>query len=563
MKKIIYGESNFKKIKINDDYFYIDKTQYIEALENLNESFVIFLRPRRFGKSLFISTLQYYYDQNSAHEFDAIFSDTYIAQNPTPLKSAFKIMFFEFSGINIDAGMQQIYERFTFKTRISIKSYFNRYGYAQEVIKELEHIHSPSSLVEYFFEIVKGDKIYLLIDEYDHLANAILAHSMEEFLEIVGKGGFVRSFYEVLKSATQSGIVQKMFITGVTPITLDSLSSGFNIVSNISHHEAFNAMAGFTQEEVEYSLENSIFERCDIDKQELLETIKTWYNGYLFNPNGTKGIYNATLLNYFISQYDYKRCLMPAKMLDVNVASDYKAIMKLFNIGNSDSNYAILEELMQNNEVIGQIKDRYDLNQEFSRDDFITLIYSMGFITIKHETFGQEFAFEIPNYVIKMLYFNYFAIELKNRNNLTINTDIVTLMRNLALGDTKPINNQLSEIIKLLSNRDHQGFNEKYFHVVTLSLLSFGDFYFIDSQPEKNRKYPDILLIGRDERVPNNYLFELKWVKDRDNYEAKKSEGINQVKAYLELDSIKAIPKLRSFVLVGSKSGVEFVESIS
>lgn len=225
----------------------------------------------------------------------------------------------------------------------------------------------------------------------------------------------------------------------------------------------------------------------------------------------------------------------------------------------TDSNYAILEKLIQDNEIVGALKDRYDLNQEFSRDDFITLIYSMGFITIKHETFGQEFAFEIPNYVIKMLYFNYFAIELKNRNNLTINTDIVTLMRNLALGDTQPINKQLSDIIKLLSNRDHQGFDEKYFHVVTLALLSFGEFYFIDSQPEKNRKYPDILLIGQDERVPNNYLFELKWAKSKDNYETKRQEGINQVKEYLELESIQAIPKLKSFVLLGSKNGVEFV----
>ncbi len=559
MKKIIYGESNFRKIKINNDYFYIDKTQYIEKLENLNESFVVFLRPRRFGKSLFLSTLQYYYDENSAHEFDDIFQETFIKNTPTPLKSSFRILFFEFSGINIDGGVESIYDGFRDNIKFAINRYFSEYGYG-EYLSKLDDIKSPTGLIKYFFEVAKNDKIYLLIDEYDQFANAILAYNMKDFLGIVGKGGFVRSFYEVLKGATQSGVVQKMFITGVTPITLDSLSSGFNIVSNISNNKKFNAMAGFTGEEVNYSLENSIFKKCqEIEKEELLKKIQKWYNGYLFNIEANERVYNATLVNYFISQYNYDNCTMPIKMLDSNVASDYKAIMKLFNIGDSDRNYKILEELIENNQIVGEVKDRYDLNQEFSRDDFITLIYSMGFITIKEESFGGEFYFQIPNYVIKILYFNYFAIELKKRNNLQMNQDIKVILRDLAIGNLDPFNKQLNEAIKTLSNRDHQGFTEKHFQVITLALLSFADFYFIDSQPEFDRKYPDILLIGRDEKVPNNYLFELKWKKDKDSYETIKKDGLKQVEEYKELDKVKSIPKLRSFLLIGSKDGVEFL----
>jgi len=233
---------------------------------------------------------------------------------------------------------------------------------------------------------------------------------MKEFLEIVGKGGFVRSFYEVLKGATQNGVVKKMFITGVTPITLDSLSSGFNIVKHITYRESFNELAGFTENEVKSSLEASIFEKCkDINKNQLLDKLKTWYNGYLFNIEASEKIYNATLVNYFITEYDMERCKMPTKMLDSNVASDYRAIMKLFNIGDSEKNNQILQKLIENNVITGAIKDRYDLNQEFSQDDFITLLYSMGFITIKQELFGGAFEFKIPNYAIKILYFNYFA----------------------------------------------------------------------------------------------------------------------------------------------------------
>ena len=266
------------------------------------------------------------------------------------------------------------------------------------------------------------------------------------------------------------------------------------------------------------------------------------------------------MVNYFLSKYDYERCEMPTKMLDSNVASDYKAIMKLFNIGDSERNYKILEELIENNSITGTIKDRYDLNQNFSENDFITLIYSMGFITIKEEIFGGVYRFEIPNYVIKMLYFNYFAKELEQRNSLKISSNINHILLDLAMGDTKPLDKQLSVVIKTLSNRDHYGFTEKHFQVITLSLLSFAEFYFIDSQPELDNKYPDILLIGRDDKVPNNYLLELKWKKDKDSYEALKQQGIEQVEGYLKLAKVKSIPKLRSFLLIGSKSGVEFLE---
>jgi hypothetical protein len=166
----------------------------------------------------------------------------------------------------------------------------------------------------------------------------------------------------------------------------------------------------------------------------------------------------------------------------------------------------------------------------------------------------------MPNYVIKMLYFNYFAIELKKRNNLTIITNLNTVLIDLAKGDISPFETQLNEVIKTLSNRDHYGFREKHFHVITLSLLSFAEFYFIDSQPELNNKYPDIMLVGRDGKVPNNYMFELKWLKQKDDYKKLKKEGLEQVEGYLKLDKIKAIPKLRSFLLLGSKDGVEFLE---
>jgi len=150
-------------------------------------------------------------------------------------------------------------------------------------------------------------------------------------------------------------------------------------------------------------------------------------------------------------------------------------------------------------------------------------------------------------------------VELEKRNQFKITASLGKTLTQLLLGDIYPFKSQLNEVITSLSNRDHYGFEEKHFQVISLALLSYAEFYFIESQPEKNRKYPDILLVGRDEKVPNNYLFELKWMKSNDNYERVKKEGIAQVKGYLELDTIKTIAKLRSYLLIGSKDGVEFV----
>jgi hypothetical protein len=194
MKKIIYGISNYKMAR-EKDYLYIDKTQYIEKLENINEKYLIFLRPRRFGKSLFLSTLHYYYDEKSQDEFDAIFGDTYIGKNPTPLKSSYRILFFEFSGIEVTANdLKVLYKDFTDNIKKGVVGYFKEYNYPNKYVEKIYSLENPKEVVKVFFEIVRDDQIYLLIDEYDQFANAILAHSMQEFLKIVGKGGFVRSY---------------------------------------------------------------------------------------------------------------------------------------------------------------------------------------------------------------------------------------------------------------------------------------------------------------------------------------------------------------------------------
>ncbi|KIM03164.1 MAG: ATPase AAA, partial [Sulfurovum sp. PC08-66] len=296
MKKIPYGISNFK-ILIQEDYLYMDKTDFIQTMEE-DSRYLVMLRPRRFGKSLLLSTLQYYYDEQESENFDTLFGHLIVGQNPTAQKNSYKILFFEFSRIETE-DRETIYRGFLTNVQITLLNFLDKYGY-REYREEIESIDSPEDMMKTFFSIIKGSKIYLLIDEYDHFANSILAEDLELFKKIVGKGGFVRSFYETIKAETQTGVVDRLFITGVTPITMDSMTSGFNIARDASSLEEYNTLLGFTKEET-LSILQPLFDVCDISQKRVLSKVTKWYNGYKFNTQAEETIFNPNMLLYFIN----------------------------------------------------------------------------------------------------------------------------------------------------------------------------------------------------------------------------------------------------------------------
>ncbi len=570
-KKIPYGESNFKNI-ILDNSVYIDKTHFIEELEN-NHKFPIFLRPRRFGKSLFISTLQYYYDESLKKDWNVLFCDTYIGKNPTPLKSSYKILYLEFSGIVTDT-LETTYADFLNKVNVALTGFLDKYLFSKETINKVSQQKTPQQKMEVFFDTTKNEKIYLLIDEYDHFANSILASNFTLFKEMIGKGGFVRSFYETIKSATQRGIIERLFITGVTPLTLDSMTSGFNIAKNITQHREFNALAGFTLDESKIVL-NLLYEDCpefkEKSKQEkLIKDITHFYNGYLFSPLAKNKIYNANLLMYFVDTFDKENCTYPMKMLDSNIVSDYGKIMQLFAIGDKESNYEVLMELIYTGEVIATLKDKFDFGTHtgdgFTQDEFISLLFALGFVTIKEQRLNQ-IKFVIPNYVIKHLYFNYFQRELEQRNQLKFQTrELEEALYELAINNNiSPFTQSIQKVVNLLSNRDLQNFSEKHLHTLLLTILNISDFYFIKSEMEVNKHYPDIMLLERSPFDVNfQYLFELKFCKKKDantknNWEQKKQQGIKQIQGYLQLADIKPLKNLKSYLIISNGDDLEML----
>ena len=560
--KIPYGESNFKKI-ITQGFLYIDKTKYIEILEQ-SGSYNILLRPRRFGKTLFLSTLRHYYDIRCKEEFESLFGNLAIGRNPTPLKNSYQILSFDFSGI--ETGSQEDIRRgFNRKVETALKKFLRRYGYSPETEQIIEKQNSPAGKLDYFFTTTEDAHIYLLIDEYDHFANAILGDSLELFTEIVGKGGFVRAFYEVIKTATMEGIVDRLLITGVTSITLDSMTSGFNIGDNITYHQDFNQATGFTAQETEEMIQ-PLVHACGLDRQEMMQTLANWYNGYRFSSRADEKIFNPDMVLYFLKHFNTGECRWPEKMLDDNIASDYGKIMRLFGIGDRERNFATLEELLVNGEIIGLHKGKLDLDihKPFERDDFISLLLYMGFITISG-TVLADLCYRVPNYVIEKLYYRYFKTEIELRSQITLdNSRLKEAVRQLALhNNIKPLLEEIRKVLALFSNRDFMRMDEKHIKTVILTLLYQSEVYFIRSEAEVNNRYPDILLLERKPiEVRYQFLFELKYSKKKDGeqgLEAKRIEGVNQIKGYQELADIRRLPKLQSYLLLTDGTEIEAV----
>ncbi|QTR49410.1 AAA family ATPase [Candidatus Thiothrix anitrata] len=560
--KIPYGLSNFKQV-ISEGYTYVDKTEYIAKLEDAGRHLFL-LRPRRFGKSLLLSAMEYYYDVGCKDDFDALFSNLYIGKHPTPLKSSYQVLFMEFSGIDTDRGLDSIYLAFDRKIANALQTFLQRYDYPAATHRIIEAEPTPQSRMEAFFRVVSGQKLLLLIDEYDHFANAILSQDLTLFQRIMGKGGFVRSFYETLKTATQRGTLDRLFVTGVTPIMLDSMTSGFNIGENLSLHEDFNEAIGFTKTEVA-SLLQPLVATCQLDKDLLMADVTRWYNGYRFHALATETVYNANMVLYFAKNFRLKGCDYPKQMLDDNIASDYGKILGMFSIGDRDTNFTVLDDLISGGEVTAEQRRKFDFEKGFDRDDFISLLAYMGFVSLQRETLSGE-VFGIPNHVMRELYFRYFKVELERRNQMTIsNRAIAVAVETLALrDDIQPLVAEMVQALQLLSNRDAMGMDEKHIKVLLLTLLYQSSVYFIQSEREIDRKYPDILLLERSPiEVDHQHLIELKYSKVSDGetgWATKRQAGTEQVQGYLQLPTIAALPKLSAWLLVSDGIKVEVVK---
>jgi hypothetical protein len=562
MLKIPYGISDYKTL-IEKGYFYQDRTSYIETLEAYGPTYFIYLRPRRFGKSLWLSTMKYYYGEQYKDSFEQLFHKTAIGQRPTQEVNSYKVLQFDFSGINTQ-DENSTAEGFLAKVKYGLKDFFTDYPTAltEEQKKEIISQTSPNLAISTFFNAYRNNQndkhIYILIDEYDHFANELIAFNYHSFSKIVSQNGFVRKFYETIKTATGQGIVGRMFITGVAPITLDSLTSGFNIATSITLSKVFHQLTGFEESEVASMLSGISMPSENIPAT--LEDMRLWYNGFLFNPNVTKKVFNPNMVLYFAQQYkdngDY-----PEEMLDANIASDYTKIRKLFKMQGDEQSYiSVLETLTEVGEIESPLVTQFSLDRTINEADLVSLLFYMGFLTIKTESLGR-YTFTFPNYVIKKLYGDYFLEILKVKadyqfDNSKVNAAIIDMAKT---GNPQPFFDHVTNIVKRLSTRDAAHFNENTLKAIIISLLHQQSFYFIHSEYESDWTFMDIFLETIHGHKPTfEVAFELKYIHKAGSKRLSTifNEGTEQLKGYL------ATPKfsnrtitIKAFVviLVGDK----------
>ena len=557
--KMPYGISNYEKI-VNDGYYYVDKTMYIEKLENLPETNIMFLRPRKFGKTLFTSVLENYYDKNKKDNFEKLYGNTYIGKKPTKLKNSYCILRFNFSGINTE-NEETTMKGFKEKVTISIEGFTKKYGIEFYINPEQTVEGMTRSLIEAFKIQKPQEKIYIIIDEYDHFANELLGFNTEQFRNLVSKNGKVRKWYEILKEGTET-VVDRIFITGVAPITLDSLTSGFNIGTDITQDEEFNEMIGFTEEELKEILKN---QEISLKEQEkIIPIMKENYDGYKFCLKAKNQIYNSNMCLYFLSRY-IRLGEIPDKLIDTNIASDYSKIGKMLDLCKGENRLEILRKTVQGEPIVNTIVEKFNPAIEFTENDMISMLYYLGYLTISGELVGIP-ELTIPNKVMKEIYANYFMQIMEEEANFKIdNTTNNEILREIAKeGKIDKMVETLKIYLNNLSNRDLIKFDEKYIKLIFYCIAMNIKAYSTKSEMEVNRNYPDILLVPRDSsKGYKAVMVEFKYIKKGEvaKLEDKQKEAREQIERYSSFEDIKDIQGLRKYTIVVATNDI-YVEEI-
>lgn len=561
MKKRIPSKSSNYAGLIEENAYYVDKTAYIKTLESISDKYIFFLRPRRFGKSLHLSMLEHYYGIHHKDRFDELFGEYFIGQhgNTTSLRNSYYILKFNFSGINTQVA-EEIQDKFNAEVERGIRDFTIAYPFFPESeVKGLLEVDGNVEIFKKFISLfsktVPNGKIYILIDEYDHFTNELFAFNTDHFKEIVSRNGWVRKFYETIKIYMGEGIIDRFFATGVTPVTLDSMTSGFNVAQNITLDYRFHSMAGFIETELRGMIENTIYQEGKFEIETVIADMRSWYNGSKFSVDATERLYNPQMVISFLSNYSHN-FIYPREMADINVTSDYKKISNILGLLPSTESDSIIEEILNSESISEKLTVQFNFELPYTRIEAISLLFYNGLLTIKNATF-QVYDLVIPNHVIKVMYWEYFRYLFESRHQIQYESvPIRDALIEMAESDRiNKLVEYVQRVLKNLSNRDLQKFSEKNIKMIFMTLLMGNNAYFVKSEHENNEGYADLLLIPTKLNPGKaNFLLELKYLKksSKANLEVEKTKAIEQVKKYkTELESEGIICKTFAIVFVG------------
>jgi hypothetical protein len=543
MIKFPYGISNYYRI-VTKNYFYVDRTNHIRLIEEAGDQ-LLFLRPRRFGKSLVLSMLENYYDVAKADDFDKLFGNLAIGKNPTPLHNKYLVMKWDFANISPDGDSKQI------ETNLSdyLNERFQDFANYYQSILQISISINPSNPIASFLSLLRAVrttpyKLYLLIDEYDNFANEVMMGSHEisnsRYDALTSAESFLKTLFKVVKSATSGQGLERVFITGVSPVLMTDITSSYNVAEDIYLKYQFNDLCGFKESELALIV-NKIAKECNLTSTKAkqgLTLMKDFYDGYCFNYEKTEDIYNPTLALYFLKSFQ-QECHFPRKMLDNNLAMDRGKLSYVSTLLNGES--VIFHALNENPPLsLFELADRFGVKDMLSaaKDTqfIVSLLYYLGILTLNGETELGELRFKIPNLVVRKLY-----VERLFEMHLTKSEREQT--RHLAedffkTGDLQAICDFMEQqYFKVFDNRDYKLANELTIKTAFLTVLFNDVLYIMDSEFPAGRRYADLTMIIRPERRKSpifDFILEFKYISLSDinsSGEEVKDMSIEKLKA--------------------------------
>ena len=565
--RLPYGKANFAEIR-RGAYAYVDKTGFIPALESAEKGrhYLVFLRPRRMGKTLLLSMLEHYYDVLEVPSFDALFGGLSIASAPTSERGCYVVLRLEMTGMPTATGVDQLRAVFHNRLLNNLREFLDRYRtILPEVVAAFDAGRStddPASLMDRFLKAMSRSPhpLYLFVDEYDNFTNDLIARGDHQtYRDLVHASGFVREFYKTIKEGAARGVLPRIFMTGVSPVTLDDLTSGFNITSNVSLDEDFNALAGFTTEDVRHLVTGVLAEGgFMLDPAAVEEDLRLYYNGYLFSRDATERLFNPDMVLYFLKELR-PPARYPNELLDINVRTDYGPIQRLLFTPEGEVREAVaasFQTVITQGWIDAEPASSFPLDRAHEGGYFVSLLYYLGLLT--HQWDAGWLRLGIPNYAIRLLYWEAIGRLLHDLHHVDVDVAHVrTAQRAMALGgDLAPfLELVFTRVVRKLSNRDLIRLDEKTMKVVLLAYLSLSDVFFAWSEMELSFGYSDLVLVpNRSQPAAQvGFVIELKYLKSgatEAEVTARLDEADAQLRRYL------ADPRLAAIVPPGGWKAV-------
>ena len=554
-KRVPYGIQDFVQV-IEQNCYYVDKTAYIPKLEDCpNNLFCI--RPRRFGKSVFLSMLHAYYDCRTKDKFQEWFSDLWIGKHPTPLQGRYQVMHLDFS--QVGGSIENLEEKFNFYLGVQLNGFIRDYldFYSEKVQKQVEDAKDAGGKLAIIQSEArsKGYPLYLIIDEYDNFTNTVLNEQGEDvYWAITHAEGFYRDIFKKFK-----GSFERIFMMGVSPVTLDDVTSGYNIGWHISTKEEFNQMLGFSTEDVREMFtyyKNVGRIPADSDVEAIIQEMKPWYDNYCFSKQALdtqSKVFNCDMVLYFLRNY-MSSGEGPEEMVDPNTKTDYNKMKKLLQLDKLDGNRkGVIRTIIENGEIIGKIAETFPARMLTKPRMFVSLLFYYGMLTIKG-TKGDRLILGIPNNNVRKQYYEY-LMELYEEKASVDTEQLEAYYYDMAydgkwhdglqfLADAYTKISSVRDGIE--AERNLQGFFMAY--------LSLNGYYYTAPELELNHGYCDFFLLPDLTHYPTKhcYIIELK-VLPKSEFNAMSKDGkhtkaelqwaeaVEQIKRYAEAPRVEAL----------------------